>query len=383
MFGVGIGAAALVVVLSVFNGLEDLTRELHTSYNPEIKIVPRKGKSLRLDSALLVQMRQHPDILCLTEVIEDNALLRYQDAQMAVNIKGVSDNFHQQYPLENKLKQGVFKISDAENQYALLGYGVQARLSIVVTNAITPLQFWYPKKDKKTISPTNPLSAFNQGLLMPAGVLFIEQQFDHNSVIVPLEFARQLMDYQDQRTSIEIKTTDSRRKTIKRVQSFLTQLLGEEFVVQNADEQQATILRAFKIERLFAYITFSFILAVASFNIFFSLAMLAIEKRHDIAILQAIGASKGFIRRTYLALGGMIALSGAILGLLLGFGLIWLQQEFGIVKLGIEASLISAYPVKMYASDFVLVGITVAVITFVASWVPARNAALVRTSENL
>jgi lipoprotein-releasing system permease protein len=376
VIGVAIGSAALVAVLSVFNGLEELTRSLHTSHNPELKVSLQKGKTFPADSLLYAQILALPEVKALTEVIEDNALLRYQDGQMAVNVKGVSDNFHQQYRLSEKLTAGEFKIKGDDAYFALLGYGVQARLSVSLSNDITPLEFWYPNRDKKTVSPTNPLSAFHKGSLRPAGVLFIEQQFDQANVIVPIEFASQLMDYQNKRTSLEIKTIDGQDKTIKKLQKALQALLGDKFKVENREEQQAAILRAFKIERLFAYITFSFILGIASFKIFFSLAMLAIEKQHDHFILCAMGASPALLRNLYLILGGLIALGGALLGLLLGYLLVWTQQEYGFIKLGVETSLMNAYPVKMKLWDFILVGITVAGVTFLASWIPARNAAL-------
>ena len=259
---------------------------------------------------------------------------------------------------------------------------------------------WYPKKGVKNISPTNPLNAFNQEVIMTGGILFIEQQFDQNHVIVPLSFAQKLTDYSKERTSLEIKVKEG--FSINKVQRQLKRELEDKsgllvknaeietdgkfkgkFLIQNAEEQQASILRAFKIERFFAYIAFSFVLALASFNIFFSLAMLAVEKRYDISLLFSIGGSKSMVRSIFYLEGAIIAFIGAIVGIILSISMIWAQQQWGFVPLGNGNSIVESYPVELEYLDILWVFVTVIVVTILASFVPARNASHTSITANL
>ncbi|WP_375561493.1 FtsX-like permease family protein [Bernardetia sp. OM2101] len=400
MIGVAIGTAALIIVLSVFNGLENLTRKLHTAYNAELKISAKEGKSFVLNDSLLTTLKSVEGIQTITEVIEDNALIQYKGTRMAVHLKGVSDNFSEQYQLKEQIIDGKFKIKEGNLDFALLGYGVYTMLSVAMNDEVTPLQVWYPKKGVKNISPTNPLNAFNQQPIMTGGVLFIEQQFDQNHVIVPLSFAQKLTDYGENRTSLEIKVKEG--FSINKVQRQLKRELEDKsgllvknaetetngkfkgkFLVENAEQQQASILRAFKIERFFAYIAFSFVLALASFNIFFSLAMLAVEKRYDISLLFSIGASKSMIRRLFYFEGSIIAFIGAMVGIVLSVSMILAQQQWGFVPLGNGNSIVESYPVELEYLDVLWVCITVVVVTILASFVPARNASHTSITANL
>ena len=400
MIGVAIGTAALIIVLSVFNGLESLTRQLHTAYNAELKISAREGKSFVLNDSLLKTIKSIKGIQTITEVIEDNALIQYKGTRMAVHLKGVSNNFSEQYKLKDQIIDGQFKIKEGNLDFALLGYGVYTMLSVAMNDEVTPLQVWYPKKGIKNISPTNPLNAFNQEAIMTGGILFIEQQFDQNHVIVPLSFAQKLTDYDKNRTSLEIKVKEG--FSISKVQRELKRELKDKsgllvkdaeietngkykgkFLVQNAEQQQESILRAFKIERFFAYIAFSFVLALASFNIFFSLAMLAVEKRYDISLLFSIGGSKAMIKRIFYFEGAIIAFIGAVIGIVLSISMILAQQQWGFVPLGNGNSIVESYPVELEYLDVIWVCVTVVVVTILASFVPARNASHTSITSNL
>lgn len=381
MIGVGVGTAALIIILSVFNGLEQLTRDLHTAHNPELKITPKQGKSFPVNDRFLKKIKTVKGVAVVTRVIEDNALLRYQDAQMAVKIKGVDDSFETQYELKNHLREGKLKLKDKEKGiwYALVGWGVQSQLSITLLINPSPLVFWYPKRNNEV--SIDPGKAFNTAAVTPGGVLAIEQQFDQNYVLVPIEFAQKLMEYKDHCTALEIRTADP--SYIKTAQKELRKILGEDFFVKNADEQQATVLRAFKIERLFTIIVFAFILGVASFNIFFSLAMLVIEKQKDIAILYSLGSGPRFVRTVFIVLGGIIALTGTLFGLLIGFIVVFVQYKFELVGMGIQSAVVSAYPVRPELYDFIFVGLIVFSITVSASLLPAGRAARIGISENI
>ncbi|WP_020532483.1 ABC transporter permease [Flexithrix dorotheae] len=379
MIGVGIGAGALIIILSIFNGLEDLTRNLYGAYNPEIKITPAKGKSFEVDSLLISRIQEIAGVNTVTEVIEDDAFLRYKDASMRVIIKGVSDNFHEQYPIEKALVLGQSALEFDGKPQALLGFGVMNQLSVQLEDEFSALVFHYPRKGKKV--SMDPERALVRKSILPGGILAIEQQFDTKYVIVPLAFTRDLLQYENKRTSLEIKVTDP--TLISSVQGDLQNLLGEELLVKNADEQQASVLRAVKIERLFVFIGFTFILIIVSFNVFFSLAMLVIEKKKDLSILISMGATKKLLKRIFLLEGSIIALSGAFFGLLIAFIIVFIQQEFGVIPLGVPSSIVEAYPVKLNGFDFLATGIVVILITILASYLPAKNAANTIVSEHV
>lgn len=378
---VAVGAMSLVIVLSVFNGLEDLTRNLHANYNPELKITIKKGKSFDFDTSIREKIEALPEVLALTRVIEDNALLRYEESQMAVKLKGVEDNFGQQYNLKQHLREGNYELHKGSIKYALLGWGVQSQLSVSMVDEITPLIFWYPKKGKKII--TNPLKAFDTGSIMPGGVLAIDQQFDKNNVIVPIDFAEELMRYRGKITSLEIKSKTAKKADIQTIKSRVEDLLGDKFLVQNSEEQQAIMLRAFKIERLFTFTVFVLILGLASFNIFFTLAILVVEKKHHIAILKAMGASKSSIQTIFLIEGALIAFWGTAIGLFSGFVLGFIQETYAPISIGIDSAIQNAYPLRLAALDFVWVAIAVVFITLSASIIPALNAKKVTIRENI
>lgn len=370
MIGVAVGTMALIIAMSFFNGLEEMTKTLYYAYNPDIKITIKKGKSFETDSLLLLKIKQLAYVNALTEVVEDNALLRYDDQYLAVNVKGVSNNFNQQYELSAHLVTGNLAIWQKKTPVALLGIGIQSMLNINIQNPLKALVFWYPKKQAG--SSLDPSKAFVQQSIWAGGVLSIEPQFDQSQVVVPLEFANELMSYGTRRTSMEIKVSES--QYVAEVQEKLKELLGERFAVKNFDEQQENYLRAIKIERLFVFGTFAIILTIASFNIFFFLTMLVIEKQKDIGTLIALGARPTLIRQIFLLEGTMLAFVGTFIGLSIGLIFSFLQQEFGLIGMGIEDAILAAYPVKIVWTDVIWICVLMFFITIGTSFIPAQNA---------
>ncbi|MCR6641799.1 MAG: FtsX-like permease family protein [Sporocytophaga sp.] len=371
---------SLVVALSVFNGLEDLIRSLYNTFDPQLKISAVKGKSFTVDHDFLDKLKSNEGIAIITEVIEDNVLVKYKEDQMVVKMKGVSENFLNQKRLDSMIVAGDLKFHERGKDYAIIGRGIQYNLAISLNSEINPLQVWYPKNIKAAAS-LSPDKVFSRENIRAGAVFAIEKQYDDNYIFVPLDFAERLLNYGDKRTSLEIKVKDGFK--VNKVRDQLRKLLGEEFLVQNSDEQHASLLRAVKIEKLFMFFTISFILAVASMNIFFCLTMLAINKKRDVAILYSMGATPSMVRAIFLTEGAMIAFTGAILGLVLGIGLCVAQQQYGMVSMGMETSLVDAYPVKMELSDFISTGITIIIITFLASVRPANRAIQVSIRENI
>ena len=371
MVGVAFSTAALIIVLSVFNGLEDLILSLNNSFDPEIKIEAVKGKSFEIDSSLLKRIKAIEGVEIVTEVIEDYALLRYREADMVVTIKGVSDNFLDQKRLDNHIVDGKLRLRENGINYAIVGRGVQYALSVAVESNIYPLQVFYIKNVKSTTLDISQL--YSRRDIEPGSVFSIEKNYDENYVFLPINFVRDLLDYGNKRTSLEVKTiAGANRKT---VQESVQSILGEKFSVHTNEEQHKDIYRLLKMEKLFTFLALTLLIIVASINIFFSLMMLAIDKKKDISILSAVGASPNLIKRIFLSEGALIAFIGAGLGLLLGGMICWLQDHFGLVGMGMENALVNNYPVKLRALDFVTTSLVIVTITFLISFYPASLAA--------
>jgi lipoprotein-releasing system permease protein len=379
MIGVAVGSMALIIVLSVFNGLEDLIRKIYSSFDPDLKITVVEGKAFETDTEFMNRIRRMPGVAVVSEIIEDNALLRYNDRQMVVKVKGVSDNFFEQNEIGESVVEGHSQLIRNDTYYALVGRGVQYQLSIRPTNQFVPLQFLYPRNAK--FNPLNPEGAFNNLNVLPGGVFAIERQYDDAYVFVPLNFAAELLEYGRKRTALEIKVEDGYR--VEQVKRSLQELLGAKFKIQNSDEQHTSLLRAVKVEKLFVFVTFAFILFIASLNIFFSLSMLVIDKKKDIAILASMGATATTIRNIFLLEGALVAFIGAAYGLSMGMLVCNLQQTFGLVSMGMATSVVEAYPVKMEIQDFIMTGAAIIIITLLVSIRPARKAAAMSVTENL
>jgi lipoprotein-releasing system permease protein len=368
MVGVAFTTAALIIVLSVFNGLEDLLRTLNNSFDPEIKVQPTTGKSFEFTPEMLSKIKSVNGVAYVTEVIEDYAYVRYREANQIVRLKGVSDNFIEQkrIPEENKV-EGELRLRKDSVRYAILGRGVQYTLSAAVNEHLFPLQVFHIKNVKaNTLDPTQMYSKLN---IMPGGVFSIVQNFDENYVIVPLDFAQELMNYNNKRTSLEIKTNG--KSNVYRVEDDLQEILGSAFTVLNHEEQHADLYKLLKIEKLFAFIALTLLLIIGSINIFFSLMMLALDKKKDITILSSMGADQRLVRNIFLVEGGLIAASGAVAGLVMGGIFCWLQLNYGIISMGMESSVTQGYPIKVKFSDFASILAVVSVITFVISIRPA------------
>jgi lipoprotein-releasing system permease protein len=378
MLGVAVGVAAIIIILSVFNGLESLIRKQYNLFNPELKISPAQGKTFVYDAALAADLEQVPGVALISEVIEDDAVLRYKEAQMVGKIKGVSDNFLQQSRLPATLLGGRFVLEEDSLPRAVIGYGVADVLSVNLADFYASLEIWYPQRRQKITMSEKDIRREN---LQVSGVFSVEYEHDQKMVIVPLSFAQKLMDYGPERSFLEVKAQSG--YALSKLQKALQSRLGERFRVENQEEQQASVLRAIKIEKLFAYLTLSFVLAIASLNTFFALSMLAIEKQKDIAMLKAMGAANTFVYWIFLKEGAWVTFVGAALGLLAGCGIVLLQDYFGLVSMGMQTSVIDAYPVELRLFDVAIVVAVVVLISLAISHLPARRAAQTEVKAQL
>ena len=371
MVGLAFSTAALIIVLSVFNGLEDLLRSLNTSFDPELKIEVVKGKSFEVDSLLLTKIKSIEGVEIVTEVIEDYAYIRYRDADMVVTFKGVSNNFLDQHRLDSSIVNGKLRLVEKGVNYAIVGRGIQYALSIGVENNIYPLQVFYIKNTKATSLDVSKI--YSRRDIEPGSVFSIEKNYDENYIFLPLAFAQDLLDYGNKRTSLEVKIIPTAK--LRTVQSKIKELLGAKFSVLTNEEQHKDLYKLLKMEKLFVFISLTLLILVGSINIFFSLMMLAIDKKKDIAILSAVGATPLFIRKIFIIEGALIAFLGAGIGLLLGGTICWLQDHFGLVGMGMENALVSNYPVKLNPVDFFTTAVVIIAITFFISFYPSSLAA--------
>lgn len=370
VIGVAVGTMALVVVLSVFNGLEGVIRDMFGTYDPDIKIEARRGKSFTMDSTLKAEITAIPGVEVVSSVAEDNALIRYREVQVYARVKGVEDNYRKQNRLSDAIVQGEFPFGPNKATAAIIGRGIQFQLSATTLEPLFPLQCWYPK-NKKSIS-LNPSNAFTIQTIPLAGVFAIEKSMDDQYVYVPLTFATELFGWKNRISALEVRCTSTDK--VASVQKQIKDRLGDRFKVLNSDEQHAGLIRAIRIERLFVFVTFAFVLSIASINIFFSLYMLILEKEADVAVLKSLGANHILIRSIFLLEGLLIGLVGASVGLAAGYAICFLQQRYGLVSMGMQTSLVDAYPVVMKPSDFLLSACTIVIITIGASIIPAKRA---------
>lgn len=378
MVGIAFSTAALIIVLSVFNGLEGLLRSLYTSFDPELKIELVKGKTFEASPELIKKIKAVKGVAIVTEVIEDYAVVRYRDADMVAIIRGVSNNFIDQHRLDDHIIKGDLALQKDSIPFAIVGAGVRNTLSIAIEDSMYALQVFYIKNVKASLDPSR---LYSRKAIRPGAVFSIEKNYDENYIFLPLAFTQDLLDFGNKRTSLEIKTTS--KADIDAVRKEIASRLGDQFSVQTNEEQHKDLYRLLKIEKLFTFLALSLLIVVGSINIFFSLMMLAIDKKKDVTLLTAMGASQNQIRNIFLSEGVLISFTGAITGLLLGGLICFIQDQFGLVGMGMENAIVSSYPVKIKMSDFAYTASMITVITFLVSWYPAHKASRFFSAELL
>ncbi len=366
--GITTGTMVLIIVLSVFNGLEDMVYSLFSTFDPDLEVRISQGKVFTPESHHLDGLGSTEGIEAYSMVLEENSLLRYDDKQIVATVKGVDDNYTSITGLDSVMWDGEFLLK-AENgrPHAVVGLGVANNLGIGLS-FINPLIIYMPEREGRV---SNPANAFVRKPLFPSGIFSVEQEYDSQYIYVPIEVMRELLMYDSEISALEIKFTEGADE--ERVQSQVEQIFGPEYRVKNKFQQQEIFYKVMKSERLAIFFILTFILIIASFNIIGSLTMLIIEKQRDIGILRNMGADKKLIKRIFIFEGWMISLIGVAAGLTLGFIICWLQQHYGLVRLQGETLIMDAYPVRMKISDFMAVLGTVLAIGYIASWFPARQ----------
>ena len=373
VLGVAVATMAMVVTLSVFNGFQDLVADLFTAFDAELRVTPADGQTVSIKDAALLELKKSDAVEVYTPVLEGQALVVQNGRQQVVTIKGVADNFTKQTRIEEILYgDGSFCLHADILEYGVLGIQLAQQLGLSAFFE-DPLQIYAPKPGER-VNIGNPLSSFNHDELQSPGVVFMVRQakYDANYILTSLGFAQRLFDRQGRVSSVELKLKDGLKAD--KVKAQLKAQLGERFKVEDRYEQQNDVFRVMRIEKLISYFFLSFILLVACFNIIGSLSMLMIDKRQDIQTLRSLGANDSQICTIFRLEGHIISLAGALLGLVLGTVLCWIQQEYGIVTMGdSEGSfIIETYPVSVYLTDILLVLVTVLAVGWLAIWYPVK-----------
>jgi lipoprotein-releasing system permease protein len=366
--GVTVGTMALIIILSVFNGLEKMVNGIFNTFDPDIKITAAEGKTFTPDSLTLKSLSVIPGIASWSLTLEENALLKYGDRQYIATIKGVDDKYEDVTQIDSSMFEGKFALKSSSGRpLAVPGLGVARYLGIRI-NFVEQLNIIVPRKSAGL--NLNPENALKNTYIVPSGIYEVEKEYDSKYVYIPLDLAQYLLEDEHAVSSIEIKFSSSAEPGL--VQKQVEKLFGKNYKVQNRYQQQEIFYKVMKSERLAIFIILTLILIIASFNIIGSLTMLIIEKERDVNILRSLGANNDLIRKIFIFEGWMISIFGAVFGVILGFVICWIQQRYGIVKLNSESLLMEAYPVVLKIRDFIVVPATVLIIGYWAAWYPVR-----------
>ena len=366
MTGVIVGTAALVLLLSVFNGFEDLLLSMYNSFDPHIKITSKEGKTFDPES-IFSELDNNEDILYFTDVLEEKVLMKNGQNEFIASIKGVGDDFSKMTNLDSIIVEGENFDNYESNSVAVLGQGVAYHLSMGVGNIFNRLKIFVPDRESKTL--LNPSSAFASTSVLPIGIFSLGAEYDSKYIITPIVFLQDLLQKKEV-SAIQVQLKDESK--MLEVQKYLQSILGENFIVSNRLQQHAVLHKILNSEKLGVFIILTFMLLIATFNIIGSLSMLMIEKKKDIQTFWHLGATQKSIQKIFFTEGMLTIIIGSFLGILLGLLLATLQMKYGIIGMGEGNFIIHSYPVAIHYADLIWVEITVLIIGLFASWYPAK-----------
>ena len=367
--GVLVGTASLIIVLSVFNGLEDLLKSLYINFNPEIKIVSNNSKYFIKNEEYITKINKIEGVDFVSKVIEDRAIASYNGYEIPVYIKGVDSSFSLQNRLNNNIVEGNFTLKKDSSSYAIIGRGIKYKMSLNLKDNFNNLILYSVSPDFSFIPSGIQKQPFNQLSIIASGVFAIEQQIDNNYIISSLDFAKKLFKKKNKITALELKINE--KEDNDKIKTEIRNIVGGDYSVLTIEEQHSDLYKILKTEKLIVFIIFSFILIISSFNIFFLLSMHAIDKKRDLSILLSLGLTEKSIKKIFYFESIIISVLGIIIGGFLGVLLCVLQNEYGLVSLGMETAIIKYYPVKVKLSDLIMIVSIVFFISIVASIKPS------------
>jgi lipoprotein-releasing system permease protein len=361
-----------VLVLSVFNGFEDLVKSLYSNFYADVRIVPAKGKTLTLTAEQTLAIKNFTGVKSISLIVEEKALLQNGELQTVVFLKGVDDNYSNVSGVPAKMQNGNFKTGDAENPLLILGSGIENAIGVEADKSLLPLTVFLPKKI--TVKSADILASLSEGNANTSGSFAIQQDFDNKYVITNIDFVKQQMNYgENEFSAVEISLSDP--SITDEITKLMQKLLGKSYNVQTKYQQNTSLYNSMRLEKWAIYAVLTLILILAAFNMISALTMLVLEKKKDISVLQSLGADKGLIKKIFLSEGLLLALTGSVIGIFLAIIICVLQIKFKLVRLQGNSFLIDYFPVKLIAADILLVTVTVFLIAFIAAWLPAKKAA--------
>ena len=370
--GIAVGCAALVIILSIYNGFDSIVRDLNDSYTSDVLVTPAQGKVFSYDERFDF-LRDDPRVEAACGVLEESVFVQYGDRNKVVVARGVDSLYEQTTRLRDHLTEGEFALTFGDLNQVVLGRTVALELGARPA-FLQPLTAWFPSRTQQ-VDLLNPLASLRQERLHPAGIVSLEQNFDQKYMFMPLKALRELLEYEDEVSGIEIYLNQEglNRHGIasREVLSSLRTTLGPDFVVRDKQQQNSTLYKLLKYEKVAIYLILLFVMLIVSFNIYGSLSMLIIEKRDDIVTLQAMGADDELVGKIFTREGWMISLLGIAVGVIFGLVVCWLQQRFGLVKMP-GNFVVDAYPVVVQPMDIVLIVLGVALIGWLISLLTRR-----------
>lgn len=367
MLGVGIGAMALVVVLSAFNGLERLVGGMYSSFQPDIRIELKEGKTFHMDSLPQSTIRQISGVKYLSPSIEETILLKYKEAQYFVTAKGVTNEFLDMSGLDSMLYDGVLKIEDGNANFAILGYGVADQLNVFLNHIFEPIKTYAAKRDAKVGTQIH--EAFNTDIIYPSAIFAINPEFDYQYVVMPYDYTSNLLQQKNRVSSYEIGLENGLDS--EEIAHNLRSVVPSNFIVKTRFQLNELLYKTNQTEKWITFFILTFILGIASFNMLGSLTVLILEKKKDLFTLSALGYTKSDMRKTFLMEGMLISLIGGGGGILLGLLLCFVQQHVGLLRLQ-DGGIAPFYPIEIQFIDVFSVIAIVGVIGFICSWLPTK-----------
>lgn len=368
--GMAIGTAALIIILSVYNGFDGLVRSTMSTLDPDFLITPAQGKVFvpqehREAFDAIIEM---PEVASICTVLEENVFVNYDNQQAAVRAKGVDAIYEEETQLRNHIRAGQFRLHRGDIAEACVGAGLAYKLGLN-PRFITPLEIYYPSRTRK-VSMANPLSSLNHAKVYPTGTFSVNSEIDQHYVILPIEKMRELLEYDNEVSAVEVRLEP--RVLARDIEKKISGILGENFIVKDRYRQNESLYKMMEYEKISIWLILIFVVIIIAFNIFGSLSMLIIEKKDDIRTLQFLGMPTQMVRKIFVLEGWLISLIGLAAGLVIGVGFALLQQQFGFIKMP-GNFLVEAYPVVIQAWDVVITAISVALVGYLIALIPSRR----------
>ena len=367
ILGIAIGTAALVIILSVFNGFESLLSGQFNAFNPDYKIIPSVGKTFNPTDSMMTEIKKLESVSSASKVIEEVALFEYKGTQEVGMIKGVDKDFHNVITIDSFLLNGKYKLNVPDIDYGLIGIGMKVKLNININDRLNPVTVYMFSRKKKMIGGSDFI--FND--LYPSGVFSVRSETDAQYLISSLSFAEKLIGTKNEYTAVEIKAKED--IDTEKFRADLKKILGEQIIIKNKFEQDEAFLKIMNIEKWVSYLIVSLTLLLVVFNLVVCLWMIVLDKKKDISVMKSFGFDERGISRIFFNIGLMIAGIGMILGFIIALVLYYLQSSHGLISVP-DGFMISAYPIKLKLSDFLVVGLTVLVLGLLASILPSLKA---------